>query len=269
MERSRSTSRTLFACAAVLFGGRAALGCDSFGAAPLGSDEAGSPDAHVDSGSAPTDDSGGVTLPDGAVLDASPDAPVSCRSPLIDHFDGPSWTPALWTGRLTGGTASISTTSGGVSGDALRVSTTSSTGADFGYLMLEPKGECPLTVDFQFRLQSGAVRSLIILELVSKNRARLLSIEDEMGVLTLVLKGEDGQHTFNAPFQGGAFHQVVLRYERSGAMTLRLDNLPPLNLPASSTEEPADRIRIGNLGATESSSPGSGQTLLFDDVRIE
>jgi hypothetical protein len=271
MVGSRSAVRSMAGCGGLVLALRTALGCGTILAEePVAADDGGS-DAPSDSGLAPNEEGGlGFTQSDGATGDALPDGPLSCRPALLDDFNAPTWTPALWSSKVASGTAIVGTVSAGTGEGLLQVKTTSSTANDFGYLTHEPDEDCALTVEFRLRIQGNAATSIAVFELVSANRARILSIENQTGALKLVLKAEnDGSAEVPSPVQTGSFHHVVLRYEPSGAMSLKVDNGAPVSLPAVATNERASRIRIGNLGATESISPGSGQTLFFDDMRIE
>ncbi len=259
--------RSLVTFGAFALGARLVLACgtilrdEDVDVADANGPEAGTaPDADGGSGSTPSDLDGAPT--------GEPDVVSQCRTAITDDFEASSASQDQWQ-EGSSDTASISHVSDPAlvkhgAGAVLFEAPTNG----FAQLATPITGKCPLTIDFWVMRKAGVTGGVIFFELVADGRIRQLRQSGQ----NLHLDYESQTASDQSPtlqvstsFFSDTYYHLVITYEVSGKMTVKVDDAAPVLLKASATEAAATGIRFGALGST--GEPPSTQ-VLFDDVFV-
>lgn len=219
---------------------------------------------------------------DGGVSEASRDATVpdvvsTCREVIFDGFEAPSsvsghdWIEsgeALGTASLTTNTADVHSGQ-----SAIRIAVPAD---DNGFVQLATTavgGNCALTIDFWVMRKLSSTNDgsgVLLFELAAPGRIRQLRqfggfLHLDHETLGDAALGQPLTVELSRSFTPNAYHHVVIRYEPSGEMTVKVDDAPPTLFSGAGNNAPATQIRFGVLGSTGATA---AKELVFDDFLI-
>lgn len=132
-------------------------------------------------------------------------------------------------------------------------------------------GDCTLTIDFWVmrKTESGqAVGGVSLFELKAQDRVRQLRQFGSFLYLDHESPAPGDPATpkeVSQSFDSDTYHHVVIRYESSGKMTIKVDSSADFTLPGSGPSAAANELRFGVLGSTGAPAP---RTLIIDDILI-
>ena len=259
--------RPFFVLGAAALAARLVIGCSPFLASDPPADDAGDPPSGLDAGASPDGDLREASPRDSGGPDI-PDVVSECRTVVFEGFEDPSYGDR-WLHASSGSGAMAPSQEAHTGQAALRFSTLDANA--FVHLATASLGgDCALTVDFWVMRKTDNSQNqggVVLFELTAPDRVRQLR---QFGTF-LHLDHETADATTPEPkelsksFDGDTYHHIVIRYELSGKMTIKVDASGEYTLPGNGPSAVATQLRFGVLGST---GAAGSRELSFDDILI-